>query len=96
MQGGLPGGAVEGPAQRLAVDRHHPLGRLGEALHEAQEAGMELHRIEQPEQPAEGVVARSAMPQAQELPQKRFLRSAEQRHVRTILRATQNRTQRDQ
>jgi hypothetical protein len=71
------------------------LCRLGEALHEAQEAGVELDRIEQAEYPAKGVMARDAVAQAQELPQKGLLGPAEQRHVGTILAATQRRAQAD-
>ena len=95
MQSRAAGGSVKGMAQRLTVDRHHPFGGLREALHEIQEAGVALDRIEQPQHPAEGVVARDAVAQAQELPQKRLLRPAEQRHIGAVLAATQHRAQRD-
>jgi len=51
------GGAVERAAQRLAVDGHHPLTILAEAVQEPPEADAERRRIERPEQPAERVVA---------------------------------------
>src|SRR3954467_11170878 len=41
-------------------------------------------------------MARDAVPQAQELPQERFLDRAEQRHVRAILAAGQSGAERDQ
>src|SRR4051794_41400087 len=41
-------------------------------------------------------MARDAVPQAQELPQERFLDRAEQRHVRAILAAGQYGAERDQ
>ena len=53
-------------------------------------------RIEQPEQPAEGVVARDAVLQHQKFLQKALLQPAEQRHVGTRLAAAQHRAQRDQ
>ncbi len=48
------------------------------------------------EHSAEGVMARDAVPQAQELPQERRLELAEQRHVRTILAAGQHGAERNQ
>src|SRR3954454_18836222 len=74
----------------------HALQGFGEALHEAREAGFERGRIEESEHPAEGVMAMDAVPQAQELPQERFLDRAEQRHVRAILAAGQYGAERDQ
>lgn len=87
---------VEGAPQRLAVDGHHALQSLGKVLHEAREAGLERPWVKQPEHPAEGVVARNAVPQARELPQERRLDLAKQRHVREILAAGQHGAQRDQ
>jgi hypothetical protein len=81
--------------QRLAVDCHHALDGLGKALHAGQEGGVEPLGIEQAERPAEGVVARDAMVQAQELPQERLLRLPEQRHVRAVLAAAEHRAERD-
>jgi hypothetical protein len=85
------GGPVEGPAQRLAVDRHHASRGLGEASHEAQEAGVEPRRVEQSEHPAERVVRGDAGRQAQE----RLLRAAEQGHVGAVLPAAQDRAEGD-
>src|SRR3954447_709150 len=65
--GGARARPVEGAAQRLAVDRDHASRGLGEAPHEAQEAGVELRRVEQPEHPAERVVRGNAGRQAEEL-----------------------------
>ena len=53
---------------------------------------MELPGIEQPEYPAERVVARNALLQSQELLQKLPLRAPEQRHVRAGLSPAQQRT----
>lgn len=56
-------------------------------LHETREAGFEWRWVKKPKNSAEGVVAGNAVPQAQKLPQERFLDLAEQRHVRTVLAA---------
>jgi hypothetical protein len=72
------------------------LQSLGEARHEPREAGLERHRVEQPEHPAEGVAARNAMPQVQELPQERPVELAEKRRVRAILAAGQHGAERNQ
>jgi hypothetical protein len=56
---------------------------------------LEGGRIEQPEHPAEGVVAGDAVLQPQELPQQALLRAAKQRHLRCALRAAQRGGQRD-
>jgi hypothetical protein len=45
----------------LAINRHDTLAGLGKAGHEPLETVAELLGIEQAEQPAESVVARSAM-----------------------------------
>jgi hypothetical protein len=64
VQGRAAGGAVERPAQGLAVDRQHP-GPLGpEVVEERLEGAAERLRIEQPEDAAERVVARQAILQA--------------------------------
>ena len=84
MQRGFLCRPVEGASQRLAIDRDHALRRSGEVLHEAQEAGVELHGIEQPKYAAEGVVAGDAMAEPQKLAQECFLGMAEQRHVGAI------------
>ncbi len=52
--------------------------------------------IEQPEHPAERVMAGDPVPQAKELPRERLLGRAEQRHVRAILAAAQHGAERDQ
>src|ERR1700682_5173824 len=50
----------------------------------------------QAEPPAERLVARYAMLQAQEKPQQPFLRSSEFRHIRARLGSAQHRSQRDE
>jgi hypothetical protein len=59
-------GFVERAAQRFTVNRHNALVSLGKAGHEALEADTELLRIQRPEQPAEGVVARRPVFQLQD------------------------------
>jgi hypothetical protein len=89
-------GPVEGAAWRLAVERHHAArAGPGEALHERQEAGPELRRVEQPEDAAEGVVAGNTVRQGQDLGQERPLGTTEQGHVGAARAATQERAQGD-
>src|SRR3954464_13607794 len=95
MQRRLARDAIERAPQRLAVNGHHPPQGLGETLHEAAEAGLERLRVEQAEHSAEGVMAGSAMPQAQILAQVRRFDLSEQRHVRAILAARQQSAERD-
>jgi hypothetical protein len=87
--------AVEGAARGLAVDRHHALHPLRQGRQIAGEAALESRRIEQPEDPREGVVARDAARQAQEPAQQRLRAAPEQRHVDAGLGAAQGREQRD-
>ncbi len=93
MQRRAAGGAVEGMAQGLAVDRRHASGAFGKALHETQEAAVELDRIEQAKHAREGVMARDAVTEPQKLPQKGLLRAPEQSHVRAVLAAAQHRAE---
>jgi hypothetical protein len=86
---------VERASHRLAVDRDDALAGLGKPPHEAEKPAMESRWVEQPEHPAEGVVARDAMLQPQKLLQERAFRPAKKRHVRAVLPAAQHRTQRD-
>jgi hypothetical protein len=79
VQWRLPRRPIEGAPQGLAVDRHHILQGVGEAMHEAGKAGGECHRIEQLENPAEGVMAGNAMLKGQKPPKERLLCLAEQR-----------------
>ena len=88
-------GPIEGAPEGLAVDRDNPLTGLGKALHEAEEPSVEAIRIEQPEHPREGVVARNAVLQRQKLFQKPPFRPPKQRHVGAGLTAAQHRTQRN-
>ena len=59
---------IEGAAQGLAVDREHAVAGGAEIIEEGLEGAAEGGRIEQPEHPAEGVVAWQAIPQAEEFP----------------------------
>jgi hypothetical protein len=72
MQRRCLGAALIGAAQRLSVDRHHatefePVG-LGKTAMNCRKARSNAGRLEQTENPAERVVARDAMLQAQEKP----------------------------
>ena len=98
MQGGRLGALGKGALDRLAVDRHHTLEPVapGECPHEAGEGGLESVRVEQAEHPAEGIVARNAVLQSQDLPQHVFLGCAEIGHVRAALRPAQHRSQRNE
>src|SRR5215212_9572921 len=95
MQRRLACEAIERAPQRLAVNGHHAPQGLGEALHEAGEAGREALRVEQAEHSAEGVMAGSAMTQPQKLAQVRRFDLPEQRHVRAILATRQQSAERD-
>src|SRR3954464_10055155 len=95
MQRRLARDAIERAPQRLAVNGHHPPQGLGETLHEAAEAGLERLRVEQAEHSAEGVMAGSAMTQAQKLAQVRRFDLSEQRHVRAILAVRQQSAERN-
>jgi hypothetical protein len=64
-------------AQHLAIDRHDALTLLGECRHEALERRTELGRIEQPEQPAECVMAGQTVVQTEELTQEWLVRLGE-------------------
>lgn len=84
---------IIGAPERLAVHRDHPipartrstgatrLPALGDAAHEGEQAGPELHRVEEPEDAAERVVARDAVFEGEDLAQEGLLRPAEERHV---------------
>lgn len=89
------GALGEGPLDRLAVDRHHPLEplALGKGHHETGKGRFEGLRVEQAEHPAEGIVARNAVFQVQHLAQHILLGLAEVGHVRAALRAAENRRQ---
>jgi len=73
--------AVERAARGLAIDRHHPLHPLKEGRQIAGEATLEGHRIEQSEDPREGVVARDPARELEEPAQQRLLAPPEQRHA---------------
>jgi hypothetical protein len=97
MQWSCPPTALVGAAQSLAIDRHHAgeleaIG-LGKRRHEAAEHALEGCRIEQPEHPAESVVAGNPMFQTQKQPQQRFLGLPKIRHVGAGFGATQHRRQ---
>ena len=64
-------GAFQAP--RVSVDRHHTLQSIGKTLHEPGKTGGKRHWIERPEHPAEGVMAETAVAQAQKLPKERLL-----------------------
>jgi hypothetical protein len=58
--------AVEGAAQGLAIDRYDlPVEGLGKRLDPGAEAGLEGIRVDQPEDPPEGVVRGNAVGQRQ-------------------------------
>jgi len=87
--------AVEGAAQRLAVDGQHPRPvrpKIGQKCVKRTPEGL---RIEQPEHPREGVVARQAVLQPQEFPQQRRAVPRELREVHATLRPAHRRHQRD-
>ena len=86
---------VEGAAQRLAVDGEHPVAGGAEIVEEGLEGAPEGGRIEQAEHPAEGVVARQAILQAQEFPQQRLAVLGELGEVDAALRAADRGDQRD-
>jgi len=95
VQGRAARGAVEGAAQRLAVDGEDPVARRPEVVEEGLEAAREGGGVEQAEDAAEGVVARQAVLQAQEFPQERLPILRELREVHAALRPADRRHQRD-
>ncbi len=88
---------LESRPQPLAVDGDHAVlpRRVRQALREPREAGGEGVGIDDAKQPREGVVARDAAFEGQELPQKRFFRPAEQRKIHATLGARQRRRKRN-
>ena len=96
MQRRAAGGAIEGAPQRLAVDGEHAVAGGAEIVEKGLEGAGEGRRIEQPEHPAEGVVARQAILQAQEFPQQRLAVLGEFREVDAALRAQTEATARSQ
>ena len=66
MQRPLRPAAVEGAAQRLAIDRHDlPVKGLGKGLSPGAEAGLEGVRVDQHEDAPKGVVRGNAVGQGQ-------------------------------
>jgi hypothetical protein len=88
------GGAVEGAAQRLAVDRHHPAAVCAQRVEKAPEAGRQRPRIDQPQQPRKRVVARQAILKMQKLPEKLLPILGEVREFDATLAAADRRRQR--
>ena len=86
--------ALVSPAQRLAIDRHDTLQLAGEGGGELREGRLERLRLQEPEHPAEGVMARRTMRQLHHLPQHPELRLRELRHVGAVFRSAQHRRQR--
>src|SRR6266705_449860 len=92
--------ALESAAQGLAVDRHDAaeveLVGFGEGGHELPECRCERLRVEQPEHPAERIVAGNPMLEHQDLPEELFLGETELGHVRRGLRPAQQRGKGDE
>ena len=88
-------GAIEGAAQRLAVDGEHPVAGGAEIVEEDLEGASEGGRIEQAEHAGEGVVAGQAILQAEEFPEQRLAVRGELGEVDAALRAADRGHQRD-
>ena len=92
QRGTLPA-ALEGTPQGFAVHRHHAAQfqsvGLGEACHEPAECGLERLRVQQAEDPAEGIVAGHPVLQLQDQSQQPFFGLPKRGHVRGALGATQ-------
>src|SRR5207248_6264158 len=86
---------LERTAQGFAVHRHHAVQLLGKFRQEPAKYWFECLRVEQPEYPAEGIVAWDAVLQPQELAQQSFLGTAKLRHVGAVVRSAQHRRQRN-
>ncbi|MDF3017050.1 MAG: hypothetical protein K0R44_2275, partial [Thermomicrobiales bacterium] len=88
-----PLGLAEGAAQGFAIDRHDlAVEGLGKGLSPGGEAGLEGVRIDQHEDPPEGVVRGNAVGQGQEGPQPTHLGAAVERDVVPALGARDHRT----
>src|SRR5436305_667152 len=85
----------ERTAQGFAIHRHHAVHLLGKFRQEPAKYWFECLRVEQPEYPAEGIVAWDAVLQPQELAQQSFLGTAKLRHVGAVVRSAQHRRQRN-
>lgn len=90
---------VIGPAQALAVDRQltgRPVepGLAAEGAHEAHEGGVERHRVERRQNPAEGVMAGRTVLERNELPQQVKPRAAKQSYLGAVRRAAKHRRHR--
>ena len=86
---------VEGAAQGLAVDGEHAVAGGAEVVEEGLEDTTEGSRIEQPEHPGEGIMARQAILQAEEFPQERLAVLGELGEVDAALGAADRGDQRD-
>jgi hypothetical protein len=82
---------VEQAPQHLAVDGDHALADPGKRRREPLKRDAKLLGIEQPEQPAERVVAGRTVLQIEELAKERLLGFGEQGHIHGTLTATQDR-----
>ena len=88
--------AVEGAAQGFAVNGHDlAVEGLGKRLQPSAEAGLEGIRVDQHEDPPEGVVRGNAVGQGQKGSQPAQLVAAIERDVVPALRARDHRTHRD-
>src|SRR3954451_21647513 len=88
--------AAAGPADGLAVDRHHlALDPVRQGLRPAGEAGLERVRVDEHEHPPEGVVRGDAVRQGEEGPEPGLLAATVELDVLPALRAGDHRADRD-
>jgi hypothetical protein len=95
VQRRLAPGPIEGAAENLAINRHDTLNCRDETRHEPLKHRAESGRIEQPKQPAEGVVAGYAVLQLEKAAQRRLFRFRKPRHGNRTLTTAQHRAERD-
>ena len=95
VQRRLAAGAIKGAPENLAIDRHNALNAVRKLRHEPLKHGAELRRIEQPEQPAEGVVTGDALLQLEEAAQERLFRFGKPGHFHRALTTAKDSAQRD-
>jgi hypothetical protein len=95
MQRRAPRRPVERAAQRLSIDGEHALADGADVIEEGLEGPPEGGGAEQPEHPAERVVARQAILEAQKFPQQRLAVLGELGEVHAALRPADRGDQRD-
>ena len=90
-----PGSPVEGAAHRLAIDGDDARASLAQPVEEPCKAGGKGNRVEQAEQPREGVAAGQAHGQVEEVAEQRFAVAGKVGEIHTAFGAADRRAERN-